>query len=390
MNQILEQATSSVHRSVTSFCKFISANDAGKTGAHQEGFYMPKNSIPLMFSVPGLKGENKDRIIKIKWQNSFETESRFIYYGKGTRNEYRLTRFGKGFPFLSEENVGNLLILSHIADDYYEGFVLDTEDEIESFLSEFNLSPLETNGLINKDNLMSSESQMIHCFNSFIDQLEVNFPGSFEISQQARLCYNKSYGITIERIVNHPDESILSWLNTEYELFKAIENVRYKTILNRNFQSVSEFIELANSILNRRKSRAGKSLENHLSEMFKLSNLKFESQASIEGNKKPDFLFPNSFSYNDSSFNQQNLVFLASKTTCKDRWRQILNEADKIETKHLFTLQQGISTNQLKEMYEYKVKLVVPRQFISTFPIPFQSKILSLSDFIGYVQSKQI
>jgi len=289
MNQILEQATSSVHRSVTSFCKFISANDAGKTGAHQEGFYMPKNSIPLMFSVPGLKGENKDRIIKIKWQNSFETESRFIYYGKGTRNEYRLTRFGKGFPFLSEENVGNLLILSHIADDYYEGFVLDTEDEIESFLSEFNLSPLETNGLINKDNLMSSESQMIHCFNSFIDQLEVNFPGSFEISQQARLCYNKSYGITIERIVNHPDESILSWLNTEYELFKAIENVRYKTILNRNFQSVSEFIELANSILNRRKSRAGKSLENHLSEMFKLSNLKFESQASIEGNKKPDF-----------------------------------------------------------------------------------------------------
>jgi type II restriction enzyme len=389
MNQILEQAISSVRSSITSFCKFISANDAGSTGGHQEGFYMPKNSIPLMFSVPGVKGENKDRFIKIKWQNSFETDSRFIYYGKGTRNEYRLTRFGKGFPFLNDENVGDLLILSHISDDYYEGFVLDTEDDIESFFSEFNLSPIETNKLINKDNIVSADFLMLQCFNNFINHLEVDFPVSYLISNQARHCFNNSFGFTSQKIIKYPDESILNWLNAEYELFKAIENVRYKSIINKRFETVSEFIELANSILNRRKSRAGKSLENHLTEVFKLSDIEFESQATIEGNKKPDFLFPNSQCYNDIHFNRENLIFLASKTTCKDRWRQILNEADKIETKHLFTLQQGISSNQLKEMYDYKIKLVVPKQYISTFPLQYQNRILSLSDFISFVQSKQ-
>lgn len=49
-------------------------------------------------------------------------------------------------------------------------------------------------------------------------------------------------------------------------------------------------------------------------------------------------------------FPANKLVFLGAKTTCKDRWRQVLNEADRIETKYLFTLQQGISKNQLREM----------------------------------------
>lgn len=34
---------------------------------------------------------------------------------------------------------------------------------------------------------------------------------------------------------------------------------------------------------------------------------------------------------------------LAVKTTCKDRWRQILNEADKIHQVHLFTLGRSFS-----------------------------------------------
>lgn len=114
MNSILEIAINSVQNSKTAFCKFISANDAGKTGGHQEGFYIPKNSLPLMFDERGIKGQNKDRLVTIKWQGDFETNSRFIYYGQGTRNEYRLTRFGRNFPFLTDDNVGDLLILCHL------------------------------------------------------------------------------------------------------------------------------------------------------------------------------------------------------------------------------------------------------------------------------------
>ncbi len=51
---------------------------------------------------------------------------------------------------------------------------------------------------------------------------------------------------------------------------------------------------------------------------------------------------------------------LAVKTTCKDRWRQILNEADKIHQVHLFTLREGVSLAQYREMRESGVRLVVP------------------------------
>jgi hypothetical protein len=52
---------------------------------------------------------------------------------------------------------------------------------------------------------------------------------------------------------------------------------------------------------------------------------------------------------------------LAAKTTCKDRWRQILNEADRIPAKHLLTLQEGVSEGQFREMNDAGVRLVVPR-----------------------------
>jgi type II restriction enzyme len=78
---------------------------------------------------------------------------------------------------------------------------------------------------------------------------------------------------------------------------------------------------------------------------------------------------------------------LAAKTTCKDRWRQILNEADRVKIKHLFTLQQGISKNQLQEMYKYGVCLVVPKPYIQNFPKEYRNKILSLSSFLDILKN---
>jgi len=390
MNPILESAKNSVHKSKTAFCKFISANDAGLTGGHQEGFYIPKNSIPLMFDTPGIKGQNKERLISIKWQDIFITESRFIYYGQGTRNEYRLTRFGRGFPFLKDDNVGDLFILCHIGDNYYEGYVLQSDEDIEEFFLEFNISSTETNCLINKVNIISAEDKLLQCFIKYVDSINIDFPPSIDLANQARNCYINSYKIPDEAINLKPDENLLKWIESEYELFKVFENDRYKNIINTPFETVSDFVNQANSILNRRKSRAGKSLEHHLAEVFRKSALKFEEQVITEESKKPDFIFPDSSSYKNILFDTNKLVFLASKTTCKDRWRQILNEADRIEEKHLFTLQQGISSNQLKEMYKYNVKLVVPKPYLSSFPVDFRDKILTLNGFIGLVKSKQI
>lgn len=81
---------------------------------------------------------------------------------------------------------------------------------------------------------------------------------------------------------------------------------------------------------------------------------------------------------------------LGAKTTCKDRWRQVLNEANRIDRKHLFTLQQGISRNQLAEMRDERLTLVVPNSNISLFDHEFHDNILSLNDFIGMVKERQM
>lgn len=77
------------------------------------------------------------------------------------------------------------------------------------------------------------------------------------------------------------------------------------------------------ALLNRRKSRAGKSLEHHLATLFAAAQLRFEAQPLTEVGKRPDFLFPNGEAYHDWSFPTEKLVFLGAKTTCKDRWRQV-------------------------------------------------------------------
>ena len=142
--------------------------------------------------------------------------------------------------------------------------------------------------------------------------------------------------------------------------------------------------------MNRRKSRAGKSLEHHLSAIFNAEDLVFEEQAVTENNKRPDFLFPNSECYHKFEFPADEYVtVLGAKTTCKDRWRQVTTEANRVDNKYLFTLQQGISRNQLKEMADEKVLLVVPESHKEFFPKEYRGSLSNLSSFIAMVRNKQ-
>ncbi len=104
---------------------------------------------------------------------------------------------------------------------------------------------------------------------------------------------------------------------------------------------------------------------------------------SQKGNKKPDFLFPSAGAYHDTEFPVENLRMLAVKTTCKDRWRQILNEADKIHQVHLFTLQEGVSLAQYREMRESGVRLVVPSSLHKKYPEAVRAELMTLGAFIA-------
>lgn len=388
MSEILNSAIARVQNAKHAFCRFITANDTGKNGSHQAGFYIPKCAAPLLFDSPGKKGENKDKLVEVKWQDDFITLSRFIYYGQGTRNEYRITRFGKGFPFFEEDNVGDLLVIAQQSENYYHGFVLQTDQDIDDFFAYFNLSSETTNQLIDIEQAITPEKQLDNEIQNLIG-LYTEFPETRQMAKFAREIYNKVHKITDAEIRKTPDLQLLKWIDTEYSLFRSFEEKVYAPVYSVPFPNCQEMIKFSNIILNRRKSRAGKSLEHHLATLFTAAQLEFEEQAVTEDNKKPDFLFPNGEAYHNLSFPAENLVFLGAKTTCKDRWRQVLNEANRIETKYLFTLQQGISKNQLLEMRHEHLKLVVPASYRTSFDKEFQPEIESLASFIGIVKNKQ-
>lgn len=388
MSEILNNAINKVQNAQYAFCRFITANDTGKNGSHQSGFYIPKCAAALLFNTLGVKGENKDKLVKIKWQDDFVTDSRFIYYGQKTRNEYRITRFGTNFPFFEENNVGDLLIIAKQSEDYYYGFVLQTDQDIDDFFAYFSLSPEMTNQLIDISHAKTPEKQLETSIHKLVSQY-TDFPETTQMAKFAREIYNEAHKITNEDICKTPDQQLLKWIDTEYALFRNFEEKIYSPIYRTPFSNCQELVKFSNIILNRRKSRAGKSLEHHLATIFTASKLEYEEQAVTEDNKKPDFLFPSGIAYHNLLFPADQLVFLGAKTTCKDRWRQVLNEADRIETKYLFTLQQGISKNQLREMQHEHLKLVVPALYLSSFDKEFQSEIETLSSFINIVKEKQ-
>ena len=386
MKAYASEAISAALRGKMTFCKFLSANDTGLTGGHQAGIYISKPAIPILFDTPGVKGSNKDKWVNIQWQDGIDTHTRFIYYGTGTRNEYRITNFGRDFPFLAHEYTGALFVFVKNDEENYQGFVLNTEDEINDFLAAFGIAPTETNRLIEVKAPVpeiTEESEIAKMIATFTE----DFPSSEVMSAAARKIQDDVHDHS-EFIRLHPDQKLIDWTDIEYKLFRALEFSRYGEIISKGFANIEDFVTLANQVLNRRKSRAGKSLEHHLSAIFDGNDLRYEAQAVTEGNKRPDFLFPSQAAYRDHNFQTEKLITLAAKTTCKDRWRQVINEANRLrdKNKYLCTLQQGISSAQMDEMAEERVVLVVPEPYIKTYPADHRAQILTIKQFVEYVQ----
>ncbi len=391
MSELLEKVISEVTHSQHAFCRFIVANETGKTGSHQYGFYIPKSVAREFMGISGQKGANVETTAEILWQNDFSTVSRFIYYGRGSRNEYRITQFGKNFPYLDDSHTGDLIVFLKTSEGQYKAFVLSRDEDIEGFFEYFNLSPDQTNTLINTSLLKENHMQDARRESMINDYLRglTEFPATSEMALAARKIYGALHPSPLRATPYPSDRTLIKWIETEYEIFKRLEEHLYAPVYRRAFPDCQTLIEFSNSILNRRKSRAGKSLEHHLAAVFTEAGLKFSEQPVTEDNKKPDFLFPSASAYHNAAFPDSLLTFLGVKTTCKDRWRQILNEADRIPDKHLFTLQQGLSSNQLREMLHEHVRLVVPEPLLVAFPAAYRQEILSLHTFIDTVKEKQ-
>lgn len=389
-NLLPQDAVNAAVKGKDVFVKFLSANDSGESGAHQSGFLISISAKAMFFtdeemaSSPILK-----KSVRVSWQNNdFSTDSAVTWYA--SKHELRLTRFGRNFPFLQPAYTGALFVLVTNSSEDYSAFILNTDDDIQFFLNAFGLTPAETNQLISFDKINPEMREKAE-IDDFLSHLPTEFPSSEQMSSEARLL---TYILNVRNrdlIRTDPDKLLLKWTEEEYRLFRAIEKARYGRIVAAGFSSVDEFVMMANKVLNRRKSRAGKSLEHHIAAILRGNDIRYSAQAVTEENKRPDFLFPSEEDYQNSDFPVEKLCSLAAKTTCKDRWRQVLNESNRFRgrNKYLCTLQQGISAAQMDEMAAEKVILVVPKDYIRTYPADRQYRIWTIAKFIHFVREME-
>lgn len=228
---------------------------------------------------------------------------------------------------------------------------------------------------------------------SHLDEMISLFGASFPTTLQFS-AFSRSKCTEADPLAD-PDHALMAWMEKEEQLFRTLEkHIVSKRLMGGFFSKdgepdVDSFVSYSLSVQNRRKSRVGLTLENHLEQIFKIYRLRHSRTAQTENRSKPDFLFPGQDSYHDLKFGSNRLLMLGVKSTCKDRWRQVLAEADRIPLKHLLTLESPISIQQTEEMRHKGLALVIPSSLQLCFSAAQRPGLMSLTEFVKLARSLQ-
>lgn len=257
---------------------------------------------------------------------------------------------------------------------------LETEQDRIEFASRFIL---ESIGVVVEP---SAETYL----DAMLGKFKEKFPTTRDFSAYARSTL-KDLDARAE-----PDLVIMTWMEREEILFRTLERYLIADRLSKGFAGevsagvdVDGFLSFSLSVQNRRKSRVGLALENHLELLFSENGLRYARTAVTENKAKPDFLFPGIEEYRNPAYDSLKLTMLGVKSTCKDRWRQVLAEADRISNKHLLTLETAISTRQTDEMASKHLQLVLPRGLHQTYTPAQQAWLMDVAAFTDLVRSRQ-
>lgn len=370
------------------FAKRLSANDTGATGGHQVGLYVPRELAlqvapelaettlnPRRVLTFDLASHEQRRDINLIYYNG-----RLIEPGK-TRDEFRLTSFGGRSSAMQDlDNTGAIVVLAFrdgTSDvSAWLAETVEQEDVIETVIGPVEPG-MQVLRLITAAGVPSlvvpTPADCRPDISSLPAPWSKGYPPGKELTAEA-VARRPGMGET-------PDKRLIARYECEYGLFRVVESALTVPKIAAGFKSVDEFVTLAQEVANRRKSRAGRSLELHLATVFDEEKVVYERGKATEGKRKPDFLFPGQGAY----LAGQPTRMLGVKTTVKDRWRQVLDEAAKIPEKHLFTLSEGVSEDQFSQMEDAKLQLVVPEPNVTKFPPSVRPKLLTLSSFIRLV-----
>lgn len=382
------------------YVKRLSGNDTLANGSHQAGPYVPRGVFFRLF--PSLK-DHTHANAKAEIDLSIDSHPDFrrvtaTWYNnkywkvptpKRPRDETRLTNFGgASSALLDPESTGALAVFAFSFGDSGDAETCNVwvcRNEVEEDMVERETGPVEPGRWTTwpPDGGLLALLQTTVRADCRLAEHELppawltKFPTGAEIIQKVIELRPDSQLAVDKRLLRRRD--------CEFELFQSLEEAVELPRAKAGFNTIADFLAAAQTVLQRRKARSGKSLELHMREILIeeafQENRDFTYQPKAGNN--PDFLFPNEAAYLDASFPRQRVRMLAVKTTFRDRWRQVTEECSDLPTRHLLTLQEGVSEAQFKLITDAGIRLVVPEKQIEKYAKSIRPHVLTVESFLA-------
>jgi hypothetical protein len=167
-----------------------------------------------------------------------------------------------------------------------------------------------------------------------------------------------------------PDDYLLAALDAESQLFFAVEEATAQTaianLLNAQAQ-LTDILDFAMSKLQARKSRRGRSLENHIQSLFETYGIRFTDQCITEPGARPDFVIPGCLEYHDPQYPAHLLRMVGCKSRIRERWPQYLKEAGRIEVKYHVSVDTDLTSSVVRDMHAHKLRLYMPKMLVDRY-----------------------
>ena len=128
-----------------------------------------------------------------------------------------------------------------------------------------------------------------------------------------------------------------------------------------------------------RKSRAGRSFEQHVQRLLVDGRVRHQAQAVL-GGRRPDFVLPDMATLNRAQ--DRDTLILSLKTTLRERWKQL-----GLERLHapvfLATVDDRVSTEAITDMARIGIVLVVPESLKASKEAVYekQDEVITFRDF---------
>lgn len=400
-----------IRRSRRLLIKKLSRNDCSwaddPENGHQNGPYIPREIHEGKF-FPPIENINHEKPhifearFKTIWPATGEIKtSRLAHYSNKGR-ELQFTRVAKSeFANLTPASLMLGGLIQEPVDNIHFWFMTidSASEELELLEAMFDLGADFHYGLFDpKDALKIQKDETDQLIDELSRALNTGALAAFiasvskmpapetlaEEAQRIFLQKNRLGGLSPYEIENPGDAIMSISRDIEYSLYKRAER-RYRAaeviriITHGGADIVSSvvhgFPDLDAAFLSasqHRKSRAGRSFEQHIARLLRDGQITFEEQV-VTGRRRPDFVLPSLVVLKDEQRKFEEALILSAKTTLRERWKQVAMEKLNCAL-FLATVDDRVSSDAIDDMGSQGIHLVVPESLKKSKETYYQGK----------------